>query len=734
MYKVYLDNELLYYPGDKGYSVINPVLNLALNDSGTFEFDIPVTHHLYDKIYNRKSMVTVFKDNVEIFRGEVRESDRDIEKTKQVYCVGELAFLFDSIQPQAKYQNYTVRQFLESLINEHNSQVEERKRFEIGIVTATDNNDSVYHFTNRETTLDAIRKKLCDSLNGYLKIRKENGKRYLDLLKLDDYGKKCNQTIEFGVNLLDYAENFSASDIATAVIPLGAKLDESPIKGLDAYTDITSVNEGKDYLYIPEAVERFGWVRVVQKFDNVTKPSFLKTKGEEWLKSTQFESVVLDVKAVDLSIIDKELDSIELGDKVHALATPLGMDTWFPVQKLKIPLQKPQNQTIQLGNTSKKSYTDQASDAEKNTNIELEELKQSQNGMQSAIDNATQMILGSKGGYKISEFDENGLWVRDLYMDAPNKDDAVNILQITNIGIGFSRNGYDGPYETAWTIDGRFVADFIDTGKIAGKVNDKVCFDLDNGLIYGSSLVDTESNIKAEFGTRSFEDQEFRGLTLFDKDSNSDEIVPVAGISRINTSARLDNPTTTFFGNGIVYLQSHGNSMRNNVIGLTTSTNNAGLIYIKKAVLAGEDCYDSVDQETIFEAYKNRLMIKKYVSSDILTYPYLSFSSDATTLGFKKILGTGTSGASTVNFINIFPNDENGLGGKINFCINSKIKAGVNEDGFFISGFSNVGDTLRDLCTRMNNEEAYTKEQFKQIAAVTNDLNTRLIALETKGD
>ena len=113
MYKVYLDDKLLYYPGDKEYSIINPVLNLALNDSGEFEFDIPVTHYLYDKIYNRKSMITVLKDNIEIFHGEVRETDRDIEKTKQVYCVGELAFLFDSIQPQAKYQNYTVRQFLE---------------------------------------------------------------------------------------------------------------------------------------------------------------------------------------------------------------------------------------------------------------------------------------------------------------------------------------------------------------------------------------------------------------------------------------------------------------------------------------------------------------------------------------------------------------------------------------------------------------------------------------------
>ncbi len=701
MYKVYLDDKLLYFPGDKEYSIINPVLNLALNDSGTFEFDIPVVHYLYDNLYNRKSMVKVFKDNVEIFCGEVRETDRDIEKTKQVYCVGELAFLFDSIQPQAKYQNYTVRQFLETLINEHNSQVEERKRFEIGIVTATDDNDSVYHFTNRETTLEAIREKLCDSLNGYLKIRKEDGKRYLDFLTLDDYGKKCNQTIEFGVNLLDYAENLSASDIATAVIPLGAKLDKSPIEGLDAYTDITSVNDGKDYLYIPEAVERFGWVRVVQKFDNVTKPSFLKTKGETWLKSTQYESVVLDVKAVDLSIIDKDLDKIELGDKVHALATPLGMDTWFPVQKLKIPLQKPQNQTIQLGNTSKKSYTDQASDAEKNTNIELEELKQSQNGMQSAIDNATQLILGSKGGYKLSEFDENGLWIRDLYMDAPNKDDAVNILQITNNGIGFSRNGYEGPYETAWTIDGQFVADFITTGKIAGKINDKVFFDLDNGLISGSSLVDPESTVKAEFGSRTFDGQRYRGLILYDNQTGSLTVVPIAGITRYWYDTDSAYPYISFFGNDSVMLQSHGNNLRGNVIGLSKS-GESGLIYIDRAVLSDDAIYESLDKERILQAVGNSMVLMKYTQEDQYTYPYINFQPDGLYIGFRSIYGTGIDGASRYNWIKVCPSDTNGENGEIDFVVDGIIAGKVKKDGFYTTYNVNVESKLKELENRIS--------------------------------
>lgn len=687
MYKVYLDNKLLYYPKDNEYCITEPIINLALNDAGTFEFGLPVVNPLYGQISNRKSMVRIEKNGKEVFYGEVRESEGDINITKQVYCVGELAFLFDSIQPQKKYQNYTIRQFLESLINEHNSQVEERKRFEIGIVTVTDSNDSIYRFTNRETTLDAIRDKLCDRLNGYLKIRKENGQRYLDFLTLDDYGKKCRQAIEFGSNLLEYAENISASDLATAVIPLGAKLDKSPIEGLDAYTTIESVNDGKDFLYIPEAVEQFGWVRVVQNFDDVTTPSVLKQKGLEWLKSVQYENVILNVKAVDLSITDDTVDQIDLGDKVHALATPFGMDTWFPVQKLSIPLQSPENQAIELGNSSSKSYTQQASEAGK---YQLTVIKQVQTDMESAIDNATQMILGSKGGYKLSEYDENGLWVRDLYMDAPNKDDAVNILQITNIGIGFSRNGYNGPYETAWTINGSFVADFITTGtlsadliktgKISGKKNSNVCFDLDNGLISGSSIVDPNSTVKAEIAQRYYNGDWYRGFILYDKKNNTSTFIPIGGISRAWYSTDTDTPAVTFYGNDNVYFQSHGNGNRNNVLAME-KIDGVGRIYLNRAI--GENEEPGVEQERILWAGEADLHLRKYIKQSD-TFGYLYFDNNGTIIGYQQLL-SGDPIAKR-NYIHIEPPNKDGTTTEIKFVVNDIIVGGVDKDGLYSCG------------------------------------------------
>lgn len=469
MYEVYVDGKILGYPGDNENVIIEPELKLLLNDAGSFEFLVPSINPEYETIQNRQSMVQILKDGKELFYGEIRRCQRDMDNIKECYAIGELAFLHDSIQPQAEYHNMTTRQMLETWLNEHNSQVEERKRFYVGIVSIHDTNDSLFRYTNRETTLDAIRKKLVDKLGGYLRIRKEDGKRYLDWITLPEYGKYCEQPIEFGTNLLDYVENTSAENLATAVIPLGARLEKSPIKGLEAYTDIKSVNNGVDYLYIQEAVKRFGWVKKVVTWDDVTVPANLKKKGEEWLKDNQYEGLTLELTALDLSDLDNDYEAFELGDMVHASAWPYGMDRTFPVQQMTIYLQEPEKNRLTLGDAVNKTYSSQIKDANKQVDIQLDNVRQTTTWMQSAIDNATAMITGSKGGYKVSEFDESGRWLRDLYMNAPNKEDADLVMQINMNGIGFSRTGFEGPYLNAWTIDGVFLGEFIKAGSVTAE-------------------------------------------------------------------------------------------------------------------------------------------------------------------------------------------------------------------------------------------------------------------------
>ena len=50
-------------------------------------------------------------------------------------------------------------------------------------------------------------------------------------------------------------------------------------------------------------------------------------------------------------------------------------------------------------------------------------------------------------------------------------DEAVNVWRWNVGGLGFSHNGYNGPYETAITADGQIVADFITSGSLVANIN-----------------------------------------------------------------------------------------------------------------------------------------------------------------------------------------------------------------------------------------------------------------------
>ena len=473
IYKIKLDGKVLYYPGDRQAAVINPELDLQTGYAGELTLKVPPLNPLYGEIHNRKSMVSVYRGNTEIFYGEVRTREKDRFKNQPVKATGALSFLADSILPQQEWHDISPRDLLDAWLQLHNNQVEDRKKIYTGVVTIHDSNDSLYRITDRENTLEAIRDKLVDRLGGYLRLRHENDKLYLDWLTIQEYGKYCEQPIQFGENLMDYSETMTADDVITALIPLGAAIEQetdenaSEFERLEKNVDITSVNDGKDYIYSKEAVENFGWVWRTEKWDDVSVPANLLKKATEFLTSNQYESLVISLTAVDLSLFGQDYDSFDIGDRVLCNAIPYGMKKVLPVMEMKIPLQQPDQAQLTLGENLQQSFTDQTSGTFTQIRQEATDAGRVQTEwMKSAIDNLTKQMTGAKGGYKLTEFDENSLWLRDLYMDAPDKNQATNILQINKNGIGGSHNGYAGPYTVGMTLDGTILGERILAGSI----------------------------------------------------------------------------------------------------------------------------------------------------------------------------------------------------------------------------------------------------------------------------
>jgi len=468
MYVFYLDDNIIYQPGDAECMITDPQVDLTINEAGSCEFGLPPENPYYNSIHLRKSMIKVKRDGVEVFCGEVRECPKDKDKIRKVYAVGELTFLHNSIQPQIIYGEITPYVFLSRVLAAHNNQVEARQQFTIGQVTISNGLNPINFQTDHNETIDAIRTMLLDNLGGVLRVRKVGNTRYLDYITLAEYGAYNTQGITFGENLMDYAENYSANNVVTAIIPRGATI-ETENTDLTKHVDITSVNGGNDFLVNTSAVVNFGYIWRVVDFDGIESPAELKQAGQQYLSDNQYDDMELTVTAADLSQLDTSIDGFGLGDRVRVLAEPYGMDRVFPVKSITYYPQAPQNERIQLSaNIRRKStYTASAAAVASVTSAEAkkEDLTIKKIIMQE-MSNIVAQFTGSAGGYKVSEYDANGMWLRDLYMDAPNKAQATNIMQISMAGIAFSQNGYNGPYTSAWTLNGTFNADRILTGTL----------------------------------------------------------------------------------------------------------------------------------------------------------------------------------------------------------------------------------------------------------------------------
>lgn len=463
MYRVYCNDSPLYDLRDEDLVLISPTVKIGENTAGSFEFSILPKHPHYEEVNELTSVITAYDGDEEIFCGRIVEITKDLYNRKKVICEGELAYFNDSIQRPAKYQGLTVRGYLETLVNIHNQQVKNQgidKTFKVGAVTVQDKNDYVYKYTNWESTLEVIKTDLLNTYGGYLRIRKENGVRYIDYLA--DYPNTNTQVIEFGSNLLDFTHDMVASDIVTAVIPLGARLEDvTEVEGLDAYLTIKDVNGGVDYVYSQEAVKSYGWIFKTVKWDDVHVADNLLRKGKEYLSDIQFAQITLTVSAVDLHMLHVDMERIKVLDEIRVTSSPNGLDRFFPVSEMTIYLDKPSNNKLTLGTSySKTSLSTKTESNMTSIKDKIDSLPNKSEILEEARENASQLIHSATNGHVVTTADEQ------LIMDTADKKTARKLWRWNLNGLGYSKTGYNGTYDTAITMDGQIVGERLVGGSV----------------------------------------------------------------------------------------------------------------------------------------------------------------------------------------------------------------------------------------------------------------------------
>lgn len=356
MYRVECDGALLYDPRVEALAIRGPVVTLELNKTGSFRFTLPPGHPGERMLAPLRSAITVWKDRRLLFRGRVIELEETFHQETEVTCEGELGFLLDSRIRPYEFTG-SPEAFLEKLLEEHNAQVEAEKQFLKGNVTVTDPNDTLLRSNEAcETAWKNLESRLLQKLGGYLFVRHEADGVYLDYLAEPPY--QSTQEITFGENLLDYAKTRGLDEIATGLVPYGAKtrvVVTDPETGQETEEEgprltIGSVNDGKDYLVNEEAAARYGTIFATETWDDVTIAGNLLQKAQARLAELAETQVSIELSAADLSLMDKSYDEFRLGEYVFVTSPPHGLDRErFLISKLSVKLLSPAENTLTLG-------------------------------------------------------------------------------------------------------------------------------------------------------------------------------------------------------------------------------------------------------------------------------------------------------------------------------------------------------------------------------------------------
>lgn len=457
-------------------------VKLGINTIDSFTFKIFFDNPGYDKIKPYATIVKVYNTlkNKYEFIGRPITPSKQMESSgvfyKEYICESVKGFMYDSMQKYKEWHNVTPRAYLEYLVEYHNNQVEDDyKKFRVGAVTVKDSNDSLYRYTSYESTYKNINDDLVNPLAGELVVRYGDGEAPWTIDLLENFGEKSETKIKMGINMDSISEKVDFTNFGTRIIPLGAKIKTSDESGNEKETEervtIESVNDGKMYIDLPELIEKYGIIEKIVSFDDVTLPENLFKKGKEYAEA-MILTVSNSITAYDLSLAGYDYDSFEIGNYYRVEHEGLDIDYDVRLIEKQISIESPEASSLTFGDHGfdfKTFFRLKADSTNKLISGIIDDIKRIPDDvLKQAQTNATELIMMCTSGNVVFHLNEKMKPYEILIMDTDDITTAKNVWRWNVNGLGFSSEGYNGPYKTAITMDGSIVADFITAGVLRG--------------------------------------------------------------------------------------------------------------------------------------------------------------------------------------------------------------------------------------------------------------------------
>lgn len=315
-------------------------------------------------------------------------------------------------------------------------------------------------------------------------------------------GKDNGVVIEYGKNLTEMEQDNDFTDVYTDILPYAVFSDESTEKVVTLSevtlpivdTPLRSKTLIKDFTEFFEDKASINENSLRNKAKNFIKANPLGV--ETPTLTVAFEPLW---KQPEYSAI---LERVSLCDTVTIRHSALGITAKSKVIKTVYDSLAEKYVSITLG-TAKSNFVNTVGDVKKEISNVKNEVGHFPLLINTAVKNATSLITGQTGGYVVINTNSvSGQPYELLILDAPTIEGAVNVWRWNVGGLGFSKNGYNGPYETAITSDGQIVADFITSGTLTANIikagvissfDNSSWWDLESGEVHLKAYASTET-------------------------------------------------------------------------------------------------------------------------------------------------------------------------------------------------------------------------------------------------
>ena len=392
-----------------------------------------------------------------------------------------------------------------------------------------------------------------------------------DVTLHSERGADNGVTLRYGKNITDLKNVIDMSNVYTGIVPYWTDGENTVVLPEKV---ILSEHTGDYPFYIIKPVD------FSSDYEEQPTEAQLRDRAQRYITNNEGWKIRNNITVSFVALWDTEeykeiapLERVNLCDTVHVKYSPLGVDFSTKVVKTDYNVLLERYNSITLGDTyySLNDYFD--------GEIAQSEEEQSTH-MQKAIARATKLIQGGLGGHVVFNVNADGEPQEILIMDTDDIQTAVNVIRMNLNGIGFSTNGYNGPFTTAWTIDGHFVANFIDTGV------------LNANIIKAGVLQDEAGNTSFNLATGALRSTNLTIDSTYFKLANDGKITSITADGRkleMNmgkiTGYKVDGTQSAALEIGDGYFNIIGKLALNGVVGVSGSTSFVKSINYEEASL-----------------------------------------------------------------------------------------------------------------------------------------------------